>query len=137
MAQFAEKGAFTLSSEELAAMRALFVAHRCDEAETQLVMRRTYEATGYLPDPHSAVGIAAAEREVEASHTPMIALATAHPAKFPDAAEQAIERRPEPPAKLEAILAGREAMLTVEPRADAVRRLITDRGRFTSKEGRA
>jgi threonine synthase len=133
MAQFQDNGAFELNAAELAAMRALFTAHRSDEAETARIMRRTHEATGYLPDPHSAVGLAAAEREVGTSLAPMIALATAHPAKFPDAVERAVGRTPDVPAKLEAILAGREAMLTVEARADAVRKLIAERGRFAAR----
>jgi threonine synthase len=131
MAEFRDKGAFVLNGDELAGMRALFTAHRCDEIETARIMRRTYEATGYLPDPHSAVGLAAAEREAKASATPIIALATAHPAKFPDAVERAVGRRPEVPAKLQAILAGRETMRTADPSPEAVRRLIADHGRFT------
>jgi threonine synthase len=137
MAEFRDEGAFVLNGDELAGMRALFTAHRCDEIETARIMRRTYEATGYLPDPHSAVGLAAAEREAEASATPMIALATAHPAKFPDAVERAVGRRPEAPAKLQAILAGRETMLTADPSPEAVRKLIADRGRFTGAGARA
>jgi threonine synthase len=48
------------------------------------------EQTGYLADPHTAIGIAAG-RALPAGHgVPMVALATAHPAKFPDAIEQAL-----------------------------------------------
>jgi len=130
MNAFKEGGAFALSESELAAIRGIFAAHRCDEAETAEVMRRLYRRTGYLADPHTAVGIGAAERELAQSAAPMIALATAHPAKFPEAIERAVGRVPQMPERLEHVLAGRETYITLEPESDAVRSVIRDRGRF-------
>ena len=49
-------------------------------------MRRTYGDAGYLLDPHTAVGVHAGRALVDDDpRTPVIALSTAHPAKFPDA----------------------------------------------------
>jgi len=61
-----------------------------DEA-TLAEIRRTHEETNYIPDPHSAVGIAAARRlnEKESCTDPLIVIATAHPAKFPEVIRQA------------------------------------------------
>jgi threonine synthase len=68
-----------------------FRAHRSNDDETITTMRDVYHATGMLIDPHTAVGLASAR----AHHTgPTITLATAHPAKFPDAVERATGVRP-------------------------------------------
>ena len=57
-------------------------------------IRRLHEACGYLADPHTAIGIAAARAHPPAHGVPTVAMATAHPAKFPDAIEQAVGIRP-------------------------------------------
>ena len=70
-----------------------FRAHRSDDAETLAVMRDVHAATGMLIDPHTAIGLASA-RACATPGTPTITLATAHPAKFPDAVERATGVRP-------------------------------------------
>ena len=76
-----------------------FRGFRLDDAATLAEIRRLDAACGYLADPHTAVGIAAARAEPCAG-VPMVAMATAHPAKFPDAIAQAVGRRPPLPAAL-------------------------------------
>ncbi|NJM33660.1 MAG: threonine synthase [Rhodomicrobium sp.] len=66
MASFMETGGFSLGDMELEAIRAVFSAHRADQAETDEAMRRLETKTGYLADPHTAVGIAAAAKEKDA-----------------------------------------------------------------------
>jgi threonine synthase len=82
-AAFAERGAIDVPPQALAAMRELFVGWKVSEAETARTMVATLNETGELIDPHTAVGVAAAARmaDVEA---PIVVLATAHPAKFPE-----------------------------------------------------
>ena len=63
-------------------------AHRVDTSQTIETIRSAWQQHGYLIDPHTAVGIAAAAKAK--SETPVVCLATAHPAKFPDAVKQAI-----------------------------------------------
>ena len=77
----------------------VFRAHRSSDDETVATMRRVYGETGMLIDPHTAVGLAAAVACGEAG-VPTITLATAHPAKFPDAVEKATGVRPELPEHL-------------------------------------
>lgn len=134
MAEFAASGAFQLNSAELAHIKTLFSAHRCNEAETLEAMRRIYKKIGYVADPHTAVGLAAAENEAHASPAPMIALATAHPAKFPGAVEQATGRLPVVPERLEKVLNRQEDYMTVDATADAVRAVIYDRARFAESK---
>ena len=74
---------------------------------------RCWHGTGEILDPHTAVGLHAARRHLaEHATTPMVALATAHAAKFPDAIERAIGLRPPLPAYM-ADLIGRHERFTV------------------------
>ena len=91
-----------------------FMAARVDDAGTLDVMRRTYQASGMLLDPHTAVGVGAVEQIAHIGAGPMVTLATAHPAKFPDAVEQATGVRPPLPAHL-ADLFDRHERFTVLP----------------------
>jgi threonine synthase len=85
----AKNGHMVLSDSALASARELFLSYRCDDAGMVEVIRSTYEDSGYLLDPHTAIGLAAARECSHNKSTPMITLATAHPAKFPDAVKEA------------------------------------------------
>ena len=67
----------------------LFVADEAGTAETLAMIKKCYENECYILDPHTAVGVAVAEK-FQCSDAPTICLATAHPAKFNEAIEQAI-----------------------------------------------
>ncbi|MDA0998627.1 MAG: threonine synthase, partial [Proteobacteria bacterium] len=108
--EFRKTGHFSVTPETLATARQLFDSARYDDAETQATIRRVHAATGYLLDPHSAVAYAAAMDKPETDGTPMVVLATAHPAKFPDAVEQAAGIRPGLPARLADLLQRPERM---------------------------
>lgn len=79
-----------------------FLAERCDDVETLDVIGRTYREAGMLLDPHTAVGVGAVAklRAAGALQGTTVTLATAHPAKFPDAVERATGVRPPLPAHL-------------------------------------
>ncbi len=97
MAALAQSGRFSLSEPALRNIRALFTADRAIENETAAAIRTTFRETGYLIDPHTAVAVAVAEKEIRDPATPMVVLSTAHPAKFPDAVEAACGVRPSLP----------------------------------------
>jgi threonine synthase len=80
--------------------RGLFHGFRLDDPGTEAEIRRLHAATGYLADPHTAIGIAAARALPCAGGVPVVAMATAHPAKFPDAMERATGERPGLPARM-------------------------------------
>jgi threonine synthase len=82
------RGGFAVAPEVALAMRPLFSAQSVTEAETLEAMGNTWSRTRVLVDPHTAVGLAAARRESDGS-VPIVTLATAHPAKFPDAVRRA------------------------------------------------
>ncbi|HET7021299.1 MAG TPA: threonine synthase [Xanthobacteraceae bacterium] len=97
MASLAQSRRFALSASALSALRAVFSADRADEDETAATIRTVLRETEQLIDPHTAVGIAVAEKEIRDQSIPMIVLGTAHPAKFPDAVEAASGVRPQLP----------------------------------------
>ncbi|MFT7059643.1 MAG: threonine synthase [Pseudorhodobacter sp.] len=107
-----KEGGFKISQGALQSLRATFASGRCDEDQTQATIQRTFAETGEILCPHSAVGV-----KVAADHlgvVPMITLATAHPAKFPDAVEAAMGQRPKLPLRM-ADLFEREERVTRLP----------------------
>jgi threonine synthase len=100
-------------------VRGLFHGFRLDDPGTEAEIRRLHAATGYLADPHTAIGIAAARALPCSGGVPVVAMATAHPAKFPDAMERATGHRPALPPRM-ADLFEREERFTVVPNDLAV-----------------
>ncbi len=113
MTRFRAEGRMPVSDAAWGRATALFRAFTLDDPGTLAEIRRLHDAAGYLADPHSAIGIAAARAHGVAG-VPMVAMATAHPAKFPDAMEQATGVRPALPKHL-ADLYDRAERFTVVP----------------------
>ncbi|WP_193184416.1 threonine synthase [Nisaea sediminum] len=111
---FRKDGSFSISQGMLEKARAVFDGYRTDEAETKATIKAVFEETGEITDPHSAVSLGAA-RKARASgaigtEMPLISLACAHAAKFPDAVEAATGIRPALPARLSDLLEREERM---------------------------
>ncbi len=87
-AQFADSGRMSFTDAEMARVREEFISRSVNEEETLATIARFREETGYLLDPHTAVGVAAALASSGPGTTP-VCLATAHPAKFGEAVEKA------------------------------------------------
>ncbi len=104
MSELRAEGRMETGDTRLASVTEVFDGHSVDDDATRAEIRRTYERTGVVLDPHTAVGVAAARAVRRDPGIPMICLATAHPAKFPDAVEQAIGLRPELPDHLADLL---------------------------------
>ena len=126
MQNLSQSGAFTIGGRELGLIANEFDSAATNEEETATTIRETWAATGELLDPHTAVGYAAARRAA-ASASPMITLATAHPAKFPDAVEQASGIRPGLPQRLEHLLRAEERFTMLPNSVEAVRDFIRSR----------
>lgn len=90
--------------------------------ETLTEIRYTYENTGYILDPHTAVGVAAARRF---GQSPIIVTATAHPAKFPEAIQAAIGREADVPERLALMLAGKKQSIQLDNHYAAFRALLS------------
>ena len=125
MREFERTGTLRLTDEQLTGMGRVFSSAAIDNARCMQAMRKTYDETGVILDPHTAVGLAAA-RDLQADGTidptvPMVTLATAHPAKFPDAVENAIGRRPDLPERFSDLFDREERYTTLAPHYDIVR----------------
>lgn len=105
----------------------LFAAHRLDDAETKAVIAGMHKLTGELLDPHTAIGVAAGIRHHDYKSSAMIALATAHPAKFPDAVEAATGIRPALPPRLADLFEREERCQALPSDADALKDCIDGR----------
>ena len=88
MRSLGQSGEFTIAETPLKTIRDQFDAGRATVQETAATINDVLKQNGYLLDPHSAIGVKVA-RENENTDTPMVVLATAHPAKFPDAVFEA------------------------------------------------
>lgn len=116
---FARHGRMRLPGELLAALRREVSAVSVSEAETAQEIARTHAETGRVICPHTAVALHAARRR-DRSMGPVVALSTAHPAKFPEAVEAALGFAPERPPQLEGLSGRTEVFETVDPTLAAV-----------------
>jgi threonine synthase len=127
MTRFRKRRELTLSPPRHNRLTRLFSAARADDAETVAVIRRFYETTGELIDPHTAVGLAAAAAKRGEASVPMVTVATAHPAKFPDAVEKATGVRPALPARMADLLQRPERVTVLANDLRAVQDFVSGR----------
>ena len=113
MEQLAQSGGFAIPEDAQAYIRQLFASGRADEDAVRATIRETWEKTGEIVDPHTAVGLHVARQHLAPAHM-VVSLATAHPAKFPDAVEAAIGVRPPLPEHVADIME-KEERFTVLP----------------------
>ncbi|WP_299351428.1 threonine synthase [uncultured Shimia sp.] len=118
-------GAFAISQGAMQALRESFDSGRASEEETMNTIRDAFTRTGEVLCPHSAVGVKVADDHLGAS--PMITLATAHPAKFPDAVEQAMGARPGLPPHMADMMDKPERVTRVPNDLEHLKTLIKER----------
>jgi threonine synthase len=127
MAGLGQSGAFTLPREAHEKIAAEFGAGVASEEQTAQTMALMLAQAGYRADPHTAVGI-----HVAAQHRgpePMVTLATAHPAKFPDAVEAATRERPALPAWCADLMGREEKFDTLPNHIGAIEAYISTKSR--------
>jgi threonine synthase len=130
MNRFSQSGEFTLTRDMMGSDIDLFTGFRCDDAATLDEIGQTWRNDGIMVDPHSAIGLAAARAATATSDDDhIVALACAHPAKFPDAVEKATGIRPELPPHLADLMERPHQRMTIAATADAVADLITEHKR--------
>ncbi len=108
METFDKQGSIKFTKEEIKRARKDFASYSIDQKETIATIGSMFRETGYICDPHTAVGIAAARRFCstrlkDSQKVPIICLATAHPCKFPEAVQKAIGKQVEIPDKMKAL----------------------------------
>jgi threonine synthase len=123
LAEFRRTGRAEMPSAVMARLRDGWWAGTADEGLTRATIAGMHERAGITVDPHTAVGLAVSEAHVDPS-VPMVCLATAHPAKFPDAVEDATGERPALPPHLADLLDRPERYDTLPNELDAVRSYV-------------
>jgi threonine synthase len=129
MTELANDKKFAIPPEALAAIRKLFSAGRADESETTATIKAVYASNKYMLDPHSAVGVAVGRKFKGEGSAPLIELATAHPAKFPEAVEAAIGAHPRLPERLSDLLDRRESITRLPASVEAVAKFVSENSR--------
>ncbi|MBW7910842.1 MAG: threonine synthase [Alphaproteobacteria bacterium] len=109
MKHFRDAGPFDLSADIMARLSSVFASGRKDDVQTTAIIRDFYRRYDYVVDPHTAVGLGVAE-DWKRAHPDavMVTLATAHPAKFPDAVKAATDVAPELPPHMADLMAREE-----------------------------
>ncbi|MFN3591621.1 MAG: threonine synthase, partial [Thermaurantiacus sp.] len=121
MRAFEATGRLAIPDPIRAVIGARFRGHRVDSADMQRNLGHAYENIGVLVDPHTAVGLAAAracDGEIEG---PIVTLATAHPAKFPETVERATGIRPPPPRRIAHLMDRAEQYTRLPADAEALK----------------
>ena len=130
MASLTQSRAFLIEAEPLARIRQEFSAAAVNEDDVIAEMAETYRKTGYVLDPHSAVGTRAGRALLKQNpEVPVVALSTAHPAKFPDAVERATGVRPALPPHMADLMERGESFTVLPNDQAAVERFIRERAR--------
>lgn len=123
MADFRSSGKMAVEAPVWQAIRHQFQGYRLDDEATLKEIRRFYAESAYLADPHSVIGLAAG-RDCAPVGLPVIAAATAHPAKFPDAIEKAVGSRPPLPPHLSDLYDRKETFTRASADLTAIETLV-------------
>ena len=127
---FRTNGYFDIEMESIATRANIFSALSVDDETTLARIKKTHKDTGEIIDPHSAVGLEAAHQirssGLVSPEIPIISLACAHPAKFPDAVYRATGFYPELPAQLDDLLEKKEYTVVLPNDFDSVSNYIAD-----------
>jgi len=127
MEQFKQSGRYTVADSAHRAIAGQFVGRRLDDVGTKRTMADIYAATGLLIDPHTAVGLHAGRAAGLDPDIARLTLATAHPAKFPDAVIAATGVRPELPPQLADLFNRTERFTPLANDLDALKRFVRER----------
>jgi threonine synthase len=127
MTAFRATGTLKVGANALGGVREVFDAGRLDDEGTLAAIADCRKRYGETLDPHTAVGYAVAQQHRRDPALPMIVLATAHPAKFPDAVQKATGERPALPPRLADLYQRTERVDGIPNDATALKGLIDDR----------
>jgi threonine synthase len=108
MRTFSGSGRLEIRPDALSALCGRYQAGRADDSGTLATMRAVHEKMGTFIDPHTAVAMAVARKTLKSADSPIVILATAHPAKFPEAVARATGKTPPLPRQLEGLLQAEE-----------------------------
>ncbi len=123
MDEFAQTKKILFKQELLKKVQDEFESYRADTEDTLNTIKRFYEETNYIIDPHTAAGVSAAW---QSNHKDVICLSTAHPAKFPDAIEKAIKKTPKEPDAIKKLHSKDKRMSILNNDIDEVKKFMEE-----------
>ena len=124
MERFRQEGTANFGKGRWKAISRLFEGHRVEDKAIKEAILRVYQNTGEILDPHTAVGVVASQNSVTKKNNLVVSLATAHPAKFPDAIHEATGIHPALPPHLNDLFQRKESYLTLPNNFESVREFI-------------
>ena len=130
MAEFERNGSLKVSDEILQNIQKEFDAYAVDDVTTKKTIKEFFDKTGEILDPHTAIGVYASGKFIEGKDYNgeiVVTLATAHPAKFPDAVVDAGAPNPALPNFLKNLFSEKERFEITENNIDSVRKFISER----------
>lgn len=130
MIEFERSGALKADHEVLYDIKKDFDSYAFDDVETAAKIAEVFHKTGEVLDPHSAIGVAASNQFVKSKNYAdevVVTLATAHPAKFPEAVVKSTGKNPELPSFLKDLFAHEERMEIVQNNVDLVKKFISEK----------
>ena len=120
-----EKGKYLIDKQNLEKINADFLSSRMDQADILKTIKTVYEKFNIVLDPHSAIGYGAFDKVNLKGNN--VVLATAHPCKFPDAIEKAINLKAELPNELAFVLDEKENYDIIENNLNKIKQHIKER----------
>ncbi len=130
MKEFEQTGSLKVSEEVLKSIQKEFSGFVCDDEKTKNAIKEFFIKTGETLDPHSAIGVFAAEeffKTKEYQGELLISLATAHPAKFPEAVMSAGAPNPQLPSFLKDLSKRKEEFAVIENNLESVKNFISEK----------
>ena len=130
MAEFERNGSLKVGDEILQNIQKEFDAYSVDDATTKKTIKEFFDKTGEILDPHTAIGVYASGKFIEGKDYNgeiVVTLATAHPAKFPDAVIGAGAPNPALPSFLKNLFSEKEQFEITDNNIDSVRKFISER----------
>lgn len=130
MTEFESSDSLKVSDNILKNIQDVFDSYSADDATTKRTIKESFEKTGEIIDPHSAIGIFAAKEFSKSPNykgEPLIILATAHPAKFPDAVIDAGAPNPALPDFLKNLFNEKETFEIIENNIESVKKFISEK----------
>ena len=128
MAGFESSRAMRLTNAQQQGAAALFASDRIEADDMSRAMAWAHARADEILDPHTAIGLAAAQRAALPPHVPIVTLATAHPAKFNDAVERATGIRPTLPARVGDLFDREERYDVLPATFEAITGYVAERG---------
>ena len=116
-----KKNSYQIEKRDLDIIQKDFLSESCNEKETLGIIKKNYKENGVVLDPHTAIGVGAAQK---LSLNDCVVLSTAHPCKFPDATNSAINKHEKLPKELQHVLNKNENFQVLKNSTDEVKKFI-------------